>query len=158
VAKTPHEITLDVNVEPAMTALDNLREGALITIVFGEVMEEIFAARTQHGKQHHLPLGFGDSQGRMLAELDDAANVETVTYLQDVPNDGLEFLAKATCQYDPTWAKITFEEFAEALAAESLEDTRTELTQLAAMAVCSILALDAQQQAKIDARVEEAAE
>lgn len=156
-AKTPHEITIDVNVEPAMTALDKLREGALVTLVFGEVMEEIFSAREQHGKQHHLPLGFGDTYGSLMADLDNESMSHFSDNASELDNDDLEDIAKNLCQKDPTWARITFEEFVEAQAAQTIEETRDELVQLAAMAVCSILALDAQQEAKIDARVEEIA-
>lgn len=152
-AKTPHELTIDVNVEPALTALDKLRQGAQMTLVFGEVMEEIFSARAQHGDQNHLPLGFGDPHGLFADDL--AVQTNGWEGLNGADNAYLETVAKRACETDPTWAMITFEEFAESMAAGNLDDTRDELVQLAAMAVCSILALDTQREAKIEARLDE---
>lgn len=142
--KTPEQVVPDLNstLGAAMTALV---EAAEIMGVLGEVATEIRSARAKHGPQNHLPLGFGEPQGSLLYDLDEIANVEVISYLQDLSNADLERYAKYLCDDgNPTWAKITFEEFAEALAAADIDEARAELVQVAAMAVGSIIALDSQ--------------
>lgn len=122
-------------------------ENMALHMIGGEVLAEVQSARAKHGNQNHLPQGVGPDRSLSdeMAEYDpspDATGGWT--------NADLEASAKARCQdavntnEGDTWEKIITEEWAEYVAAETPEDQRAELIQLAAMAISAIRALDSQ--------------
>lgn len=152
------DATVDTsNIDAAIERLADIGERMHI---FADVQAEIDRARRKHGTQHDTPMGTGPD-GDFLFQLDQAAAAAEVYtdadehYLLDsLSNAELEIAAKRLCADGgtgdgtggDTWAKILFEEFAEALAADD-DELDAELVQVIAMAISMLQAHRRQQAA-----------
>lgn len=129
-AKLPDAVSVKI-----IPDFGSIKDTAGVLGVLLEVGQEIARARGLHGKQADYDLGF-DSQESVLEEL----RMETASGdLTELLNGAFEFYAKRLCQNAHkasvgTWAYILLEEYAELVAANTLEEQRAEAIQLAAMA------------------------
>lgn len=140
-AQPPSSIRIPVDVTGLREAIDEILDTVTVVSVMAEVGEALESARAKHGKQDHLGLGIGPNEN-FMRELGD--HTGTVSCLEDISNRNLEGAAKAACETEPyTWSKIAFEEVAEFLAADSLEEARKEALQAAAMFVSIVTIIDA---------------
>lgn len=99
-----------------------------IVKLLGEVAEELAAARHKHGLQHHRPHLGGYQQRVAWERIGITVENQARYYLEETRQ--------------ASWAAILAEEFGEALRADSFENLRAELLQVAAMAVAWIDRLD----------------
>ena len=103
------------------------------TKVSQEVVAERNAQDTRWGEQNHP-----DHHPNV------AMGLQSVRFIYDIPS---EALAKDSCEHRRTlgimsWADILNEEFVEALHAETTEDLRAELIQVAAVAQAWVECID----------------
>lgn len=114
----------------------------------GDVARERQRQDEKWGDQSHHPDGTGD-QEHVLRALQSQRTPHAVT-LSEATSGTLAYLAKtatdaAAARGTVTWAAILLEEVFEALAADGDRELRTELVQVAAVAVQWIEVLDGRQ-------------
>lgn len=149
-AKMPDTIKVRFELENAFSEpLAAIRRSLVLMGILGEVTEEIARAREKHGDQADLDVA------------DDGTNINAVnqvflneggkgqTLADGVTVYDLEDLAKRRCQWHAEQGTITHEhiiteEWAEFVGAQTPEEARDELIQLAATAINGVLAIDFQ--------------
>lgn len=144
-ATTPASIKVDVTAErvgKAVTAVKRMGALACTDSVLHEVLEERQAQDAKWGEQNH-PDGTGPDVGDDGIDLRRAAADQHREHCQRAAALGLV-----------SWADILEEEVAEALAESDPAKLRTELVQVAAVAVAWVEALDRRLWAKAVAEVE----
>lgn len=111
--------------------------------VYDDIRLEVERSIGKHGYQLHRPLGTGSRTYPL-----EFASPNGPTDAANLSELAKDFVDEATKEGSLTWQQILMEEVMEAAAADDLDDLRTELVQVAAVAVKFITAVEARQQVR----------
>jgi hypothetical protein len=117
------------------------------TSVAFEVVGEVTKAAEKHGDQKDMALGFGSDESLMLDLYNETGLKMRLLSNADLANVARSLEQSTSKAGKPSWARVIFEEFAEAIAEDEWAKQRAELLQNGAMIVAAILAGDHQNSA-----------